>query len=256
MTQTSPLIPTFETLKVPVHAVQIPETIALIRQWASERSSCRYIVLGGMHGVMEAQRSEAVMATYRDANLVVPDGMPLVWISRLRGYKLRRRVYGPELVEAACAALGSEFKHYFYGGNEAVAEQMAGVLKERYGIVIAGCYSPPFRPLSDAEKAADIARINDSKADIVWVGIGAPKQELWMHANAPFLTAGVALGVGAAFDFITGKKAIAPAWMQENGLEWLFRLVTEPRRLWRRYLQNMPPFVAKVTLEELRRRFS
>jgi N-acetylglucosaminyldiphosphoundecaprenol N-acetyl-beta-D-mannosaminyltransferase len=195
---------------------------------------------------MRAQDDAGHMRALRGADLIVADGTPLVWISRLRGERRLRRVAGADLLAAVCERSEEEgWSHYFYGGAEGVAGRLASRLARHYPrINIAGTYSPPFRPLTEAETRADIARINSSGADIVWIGLGCPKQEAWMAANSQGLAGRILIGVGAAFDFHAGNIERAPRWMCDNGLEWLYRLASEPRRLWRRYLVLGPRFVA------------
>src|SRR5581483_2192390 len=208
----------------------------------------------GMHGVMEARQSAEFRQVLADADLVVPDGMPLVWMGRFHGIKrMRRRVYGPELMETFLRETGSAYRHFFYGGAEGVAGQLARVLQAKFGIQVAGTWCPPFRPLTPAEEAEVAARIEDSRPDIIWVGLSTPKQERWMHAHRN-VQVPVMIGVGAAFDFHTGRAAQAPVWMREHGLEWLFRLRSEPRPLWRRYIVLGGKFSWNITLQILRLR--
>jgi N-acetylglucosaminyldiphosphoundecaprenol N-acetyl-beta-D-mannosaminyltransferase len=245
-------ISSFRVLGVPVSAIQIPPAISVIEDWITERASTRYVAVTGMHGIMEAQRCGEFKSILSHAGLVVPDGMPLVWLGRTKGFPLRRRVYGPELMDTFCKTTAARYRHFFYGGAEGVAELLAKTLHERYGIRIAGAYSPPFRQLTAEEESAVAGRINSLSPDIVWVGLSTPKQERWMGAFQNRLNVPVLVGVGAAFDFATGRARQAPIWMQENGLEWLFRLSTEPRRLWRRYLIYGSQFVWNVSLERLK----
>jgi len=246
----------FEVLGVPVDAVQIPEVIDRMASWIRRREACRYVTVTGMHGVTEARRDPSLRAVFRGAGMVVPDGMPLVWLGRLKGHGLRRRVYGPELMLEFCSATAREgFRHFFYGGAPGVAEDLAARMSARCpGLVVAGTHTPPFRPLLAPEAAAVREKINASGADIVWVGLSTPTQERWMADNGPGLKAPVLVGVGAAFDFHTGRVPQAPAWMRESGLEWLYRLCREPRRLWRRYLLRGPEFIWNVSLELMKLR--
>ena len=176
--------------------------------------------------------------------------MPLVWAMNLLGESLRTRVYGPELMARACArAARSGERFYLYGGrNQGALVQLALNLRQRYpGIKIVGGYSPPHRPLTDEERSSAIEEINAARPDVVWVGIGVPKQEKWMLDVRPELEAPVLIGVGAAFDFHAGLVPQAPPFMQESGLEWAYRLAHEPRRLWRRYTRYNPRFVHAFT---------
>ena len=246
----------FCVLGVKVHAVQISDVIVRMQQWITRRAKCQFIAVTGMHGVMEARRDTEFMKILNSANLVVPDGMPLVWLGRCCGYRLRRRVYGPELLETFCANTArSDYRHYFYGGAPGVTEELTRKLIVRFpGLKIVGSHCPPFRALTDQEQRDIVRCIEDSRPDIVWVGLSTPKQEKWMYDFRSRLSVPILVGVGAAFDFHAGRVMQAPRWMREHGLEWLFRLVREPRRLWRRYLINGPKFVWLVVLESLRRR--
>jgi N-acetylglucosaminyldiphosphoundecaprenol N-acetyl-beta-D-mannosaminyltransferase len=237
---------------VRVTAVQIPEVVSAMERWIEERSLGHYIAVTGMHGIMEAQKDGGFRSILNAADLVVPDGMPLIWLSRWHGYPLRRRVYGPELMETFCRATGPRYRHFFYGGAPGVAELLAAVLKQRYGLNAVGSYSPPFRPLSDEEEAQEKSLVYGAAPDIIWVGLSTPKQERWMYEHCVHLRTPVMVGVGAAFDFFTGRIRQAPPWMRENGLEWLFRLIQEPRRLWQRYLVLGARFTWNVAFELLR----
>jgi len=242
----------FKVLGVRVDAVQIPEVISRITDWVEERRTGNYIAVTGMHGVVEAQQNPKFSSILNQASLVVADGMPLVWIGRRYGFNLQRRVYGPELLETFCRATGDRYCHFFYGGAPGVAEQLSEALQQRFGIRVGGVYSPPFRPLNASEKQCLQQLILDSRPDILWVGLSTPKQEIWMAEYRDLLGVPVMVGVGAAFDFLTGRTSQAPRWMREHGLEWLFRLATEPRRLWKRYLIGGSRFVWHVALEMTR----
>lgn len=240
----------FKVLGVRVNGVQIPGVVETVRQWIRDRGPARFIAVTGMHGVMEAQQSKEFRQVLSDADLVVPDGTPLVWMGRRYGFNLRRRVYGPELMETFLRETRGAYRHFFYGGAEGVADQLAVVLQKKFGIQVAGAWCPPFRALSTAEENEIATLIEETKPDIVWVGLSTPKQERWMHAHR-HLQAPVMIGVGAAFDFHTGRAVQAPVWMREHGLEWLFRLLSEPRRLWRRYIILGGKFGWNVTLQLL-----
>jgi N-acetylglucosaminyldiphosphoundecaprenol N-acetyl-beta-D-mannosaminyltransferase len=230
--------------------VSIPVVLDIMDGWIRAREP-RYVCVTDVHCVMESRRDPELRRIYHEAGLVVPDGMPLVWLSRLAGHAEAARVYGPDLLLACCEhSLTHGYRHFFYGGASGVADLLAERLAQRFpGLGVAGTYSPPFRPLTPAEDAAIVELINGSRADVVWVGLGAPKQERWMHAHRRSLRASVLLGVGAAFDFHAGVKKQAPRWLQRSGFEWAFRLLTEPRRLWRRYLRNNPAFIWNIALQ-------
>jgi N-acetylglucosaminyldiphosphoundecaprenol N-acetyl-beta-D-mannosaminyltransferase len=213
---------------------------------AVARRERAYVCVAAVHTVMEAREDPELRAAVDGAAFTVPDGQPLVWALRALGHRLRERVYGPELMARACArAAQSGQRHYLYGGrDEAALADLTHTLQERFpGLTVAGGHAPPFRPLSESELDALAAEIDAARPDVVWVGIGVPKQEKWMAAMRGRLAAPVLIGVGAAFDFHAGLVPQAPGWMQRAGLEWAFRLRQEPRRLWRRYLRHNPRFV-------------
>ena len=244
----------FEVLGVRVHAAQIPNAVAQMTRWIHEKKGSHSIAATGMHGIVEAQRDPSFKEILNSTDLVVPDGMPLVWLARRRGHDLSRRVYGPDLLLAFCEATqGQGCRHFFYGGGPGVAEQLAESLKRRFpGLQLAGTYSPPFRPLSKEEDNEIMPMISRTAPDVVWVGLGTPKQEHWMHEHRNQLNVPVLVGVGAAFDMLSGKKRRAARWMREDGFECLFRLLLEPRRLWRRYLIYGAQFILYLFWEGLR----
>jgi N-acetylglucosaminyldiphosphoundecaprenol N-acetyl-beta-D-mannosaminyltransferase len=205
-----------------------------------------YVCVCNVHAVMASAEDPELHAALMGSSLNVPDGQPLVWALKLLGHSLDDRVYGPELMAQYCArAVSSGQRMYLYGGrNQGALVQLALNLRQRYpGVRIVGGYSPPHRPLATEERAAVVKEINGSRADVVWVGIGVPKQEKWMAEMRAELEAPVLVGVGAAFDFHAGLVPQAPNWLQESGLEWAYRLAHEPRRLWRRYTRYNPRFV-------------
>jgi N-acetylglucosaminyldiphosphoundecaprenol N-acetyl-beta-D-mannosaminyltransferase len=207
-----------------------------------------YICVTGVHGVSEAQADPGFRSILNRAFLCTPDGMPLVWVGRLHGQKHMARVYGPDLMLAVMERSEREgWTHFFYGGANGTAEQLRAKLLERFPkLQIAGTYEPPFRPLNAIEQKDLAERIYLTKPDLFWVGLSTPKQERFMAEYLPRLDATLMFGVGAAFDFLAGKTRQAPRWMQRSGLEWFFRLCSEPRRLWKRYLKNNPLFVARL----------
>jgi N-acetylglucosaminyldiphosphoundecaprenol N-acetyl-beta-D-mannosaminyltransferase len=203
---------------------------------------------------MESRQDPELLRIHNAAGMVTPDGMPLVWLARRAGFPHVDRVYGPDLVLACCeASVARGYRHFLYGGGPGVPERLAERLQARFpGLRVVGCHSPPFRALVSREDDTVVERINASGADIVWVGLSTPKQERWMHTHRPYLTAPVLIGVGAAFDFHAGLKRQAPRWIQRSGLEWLFRLSQEPRRLWRRYSYNNTRFLLDLALHRNR----
>lgn len=239
-------------LGIRLGATNMRDSVRQIASWI-ETKKRGYVCVTGVHGVMECQRSERVHAAHNGATLIVPDGMPLVYISRLAGHRNSGRVYGPDLMLEVCReSVGRGYKHFLYGTTPATLQKLAARLSYDFpGLQIVGSYSPPFRPPTPEEAAATVSLINSCEPDIVWVGLSTPKQECWMSDNRGALNAPVLIGVGAAFDFHAGNVRQAPRWMQPLCLEWLFRLVSEPRRLWKRYLSNNPRFLWRVTLQGL-----
>ncbi len=211
-----------------------------------------YICVTGVHGVMEAQVDESFKKILNDAFLCTPDGMPMVWAGRLDGHREMSRVYGPDLMLDVCRwSETSGAKHFFYGGADGVAELLSQKLKEKFPkLQVTGTFTPPFRALNEAEVKSLSAQIAAGQPDILWVGLSTPKQEKFMAEFLPRLDVTLMLGVGAAFDFHTGRVSQAPRWMQRSGLEWLYRLGSEPRRLWKRYLRNNPLFVLNYLLQK------
>jgi N-acetylglucosaminyldiphosphoundecaprenol N-acetyl-beta-D-mannosaminyltransferase len=245
-------IPRINILGVGISALTLAQATAQIAAWIENRA-CQYVSVCTVHTLMECQRDETMRHAVNGAGLATPDGMPLVWLSRWRSRAAVSRVYGPDLMLAlAQLSLEQGYTHYFYGGAAGVPQLLAETLQTRLpGLKVAGAYSPPFRPLTPSEEADMIEQINGAAPDIVWVGLGTPKQDLWMAAHRQQLTAPVLIGVGAAFDFHTGRIPQAPRWMQQAGLEWSFRLWQEPKRLWYRYLVYNPLFVLLVFAQTL-----
>ncbi|SOH95455.1 N-acetylglucosaminyldiphosphoundecaprenol N-acetyl-beta-D-mannosaminyltransferase [Monaibacterium marinum] len=243
---------TFDVLGIPIAVTSLPDAQARIEGWAADQTG-RYV------GVREAASSMAMsddpdlLAIAQGAAMNVPDGMPLVWIGKLRGLPVQRTC-GPDLIDHMMATSAqSRLKHYLYGGKEGVADTLRAVFESRYpGVQIVGTECPPFRALTQQEDAAVVERISASGADVVWVGISSPKQDVWMRDHVDALPQTL-IGVGAAFDFHSGAVQRAPVWMQKSGLEWLHRLSSEPRRLWRRYLILVPRFAWRVLRAEVQR---
>jgi N-acetylglucosaminyldiphosphoundecaprenol N-acetyl-beta-D-mannosaminyltransferase len=216
-----------------------------------------YICVAAVHTVMACQEDPTLREAVLGADFTVPDGQPLVWALRALGQPVRERVYGPELMDRACArAAGNGQRFFLYGGrNQGALVELTRMLRLRHpGLEIVGGYAPPFRELTDAEDEAVAHLIRRSRADVVWVGIGVPKQEKWMARMRDRLDAPVLIGVGAAFDFHAGLVPQAPAALQRCGLEWLYRLWQEPRRLWRRYARYNPLFIWEFARQYAARR--
>jgi N-acetylglucosaminyldiphosphoundecaprenol N-acetyl-beta-D-mannosaminyltransferase len=246
----------------PIHAAPPPSTVDVLGvplaltdydhtlDWVDTMIATRrkgYVCVCNVHTVMASSEDLELRAALDGSAVNVPDGQPLVWAINALGHSLAGRVYGPELMSRACArAAASGHRFYLYGGrNQGALVQLALNLRQRHpGVKIVGGYSPPHRPLTEEEQWAVAREINHAKADVVWVGIGVPKQEKWMGQMRPRLDPSLLIGVGAAFDFHAGLVPQAPNWIQEAGLEWAYRLAHEPRRLWRRYLRYNPRFLA------------
>jgi N-acetylglucosaminyldiphosphoundecaprenol N-acetyl-beta-D-mannosaminyltransferase len=207
-----------------------------------------YICVRDAHGVMLAQKDPAFRRVLNEAFLCTPDGMPMVWMGRLDGYREMSRVYGPDLMLEVCAwSEKNPCRHFFYGGVPGVAEELRDKLTARFPkLEVAGTFTPPFRPLNTEEENKLQEQIHAAKPDILWVGLSTPKQEKFMAEFLPKLDVTLMIGVGAAFDFHSGRVRQAPRWMQRSGLEWFYRLGCEPRRLGKRYLKNNPLFVLKI----------
>ena len=245
----APHIPSVDVLGVGISAIDMEMALAEITTWVESRES-HYVCVTGVHGVMESVRDSDLRRIHNSSGLTTPDGMPMVWCAHWAGARHVRRVSGPDLMAALSARAAEQgWTSYFYGGAPHVAELLADRLAEQFpGFRTVGTYSPPFRKLSPQEDETIIEAIESTQPDLVWVGLGTPKQERWMASHVGKLNAPVLLGVGAAFDINAGLVRRAPNWMQQSGMEWLFRLGTEPGRLWRRYLRNNPAFAARVLL--------
>jgi N-acetylglucosaminyldiphosphoundecaprenol N-acetyl-beta-D-mannosaminyltransferase len=233
-----------DILGVGVSPINLDDAIATIEHWISGGSR-NYVCITGVHGVMESRRDYCLRRIHNEAGMVAPDGMPLVWLSRFLGKHRTERVYGPDLMRKMTAVSSLRgYRQFYYGGAEDVADKLKQALITAHPkLDVAGTLCPPFRELTPEEDRAVVAAINAARPDIVWVGLSTPKQEFWMANHLGLIEAPVMVGVGAAFDFLAGTKRQAPRWMQRNGLEWLFRLCSEPRRLWRRYAYIVPGFL-------------
>ena len=236
-----------------VHALDLPRTLELFGQAIAQRRK-GYVCVTGVHGVMEARRDSAFRKILNSSFLTTPDGMPMVWVGRCQGLGRMRRVYGPDLMLGVMErSVPEEWTHFLYGGQEGVASRLAEALRARVpGVRIVGTYTPPFRPLTASEEADLAAAVAAVRPDIIWVGLSTPKQEAFMAGHIASLDTVLMVGVGAAFDLHTGRIADAPRWVKASGLQWLHRLIQEPRRLWRRYLVNNPRFVGAILLQLLR----
>ena len=243
-------VPSFQILGVRVHVVEMADTMKHLRAWIEDRqSSARFVAVTAMHGVAAARRDAAFRRVLNSADLLVADGTPLVWVARIKGHRFRRRVSGCDLLDNFCRDSGGAYRHFFYGGTPGAAERLANTLRDRFGIVVAGTYTPPFRPMTNAEESELATIVERASPDVLWVGLSTPKQENWMYQHRHKVKVPLMLGVGAAFDLNSGNVERAPVWMRDHGLEWLFRLAAEPRRLWKRYLITIPHALWFVGLE-------
>jgi len=235
------LFAAFNLIGVRINAVDHHWIILKMGEWIRICSLGNTIVFGNVHIVMESRQDPTFAEAVAAATLVAPDGMPIMLAARSRGYPLRDRADGPGLMQKALTNADCRaWRHYFYGGTP---EVLAALCHKYPDVQVAGTYSPPFRPLTPEEDALVVDNINASRADALWVGLGCPKQECWMAEHASRLQVPVILAVGQAFDLLSGAKKSAPRWMRAVGLEWLYRLLSEPRRLWKRYLLYNPWFV-------------
>ena len=242
-------------LGVGISVLNLRTAVLAIEQAIQERRK-GYICVTGVHGVMESQEDPSFKQMLNSAFLCTPDGMPMVWLGKIHGFKEMDRVYGPDLMLDVCQwSESSRCRHFFYGGAPGIAEQLAQRLRARFSrLNIVGCYTPPFRPLTGEEEAQLRGMVTAARPDIIWVGLSTPKQEKFMVEFLPKLETTLMIGVGAAFDFHAGRVKQAPRWMQRCGLEWFFRLCSEARRVWRRYLRNNPIFLFKIGTQLLRLR--
>jgi N-acetylglucosaminyldiphosphoundecaprenol N-acetyl-beta-D-mannosaminyltransferase len=243
-----------DILGIGVSAINLDDAVATIERWIGERGR-NYVCITGVHGVMESRRDERLRRIHNQAGMVTPDGMPLVWFSRLSGKDHTERVCGSDLMRKMTTVSSQRgYRQFYYGGPEGLADELREVLVHRHPTLeVVGTLCPPFRELTPQEDQIAVDAINAKHPDIVWVGLSTPKQELWMANHLGRIEAPVMIGVGAAFDFLAGTKRQAPFWMQRNGLEWLFRLCSEPRRLWRRYAYMVLCFPILAAGELLRR---
>ncbi|MDA0265290.1 MAG: WecB/TagA/CpsF family glycosyltransferase [Chloroflexi bacterium] len=250
--ETSSETPSFRVLGTTVHLVEIPQVVSRIEYWIEhDREVCHHIVNSGMHGVMEAHRDSGLRRVFESVDLFAPDGILMVLLARLRGFKIAKKNTGPNVIwEFARSASENGYSSYFYGDEETVLQSLETKLKEAYpDLKIVGHRSPPFRALTPDEDAADLEEINRAAPDVLWVGLGMPKQERWIFDHRAQLNVPVAIGAGAAFKFVSGEISRGPEWVQNMGFEWLWRLISEPKRIWKRVFVDAPQFIGLVALE-------
>jgi N-acetylglucosaminyldiphosphoundecaprenol N-acetyl-beta-D-mannosaminyltransferase len=238
-------------LGIDISAINMSDALSKIEHLIITKKQ-GYVCVCPNHTIMESQKDSKLRDIVNSADVATPDGMSIVWASRLLGHHEVEQVAGSELMIAISDLSAKKgYTHFYYGGDNSVPGKLAESIQQRFpNLKIVGTYSPPFRKLADDENNAIIDMINNTNPDIVWVGLGMPKQELWIGDHFGQIKAPVMIGVGAAFDFLSGKKKRAPKWVQKAGLEWLFRLIQEPKRLWRRNLYH-PIFFFKLFLQIL-----
>ena len=244
--------PSIRVLGTKIHMVEIPEVVARMEHWIkNDHETCHHVVNSGMHGVMEAHRDAKLRGIFESVDLFAPDGILMVLVARLRGFKLKKKNTGPDVLwEFARSANEHGYSSYFYGDEEPVLQRLEERLKCVFpGLKIVGHRSPPFRQLTPEEDAADVAAINLAAPDVLWVGLGMPKQERWISEHRAQLRVPVAVGAGAAFKFVSGDVSQGPSWLRNMGFEWLWRLLSEPKRVWRRVLIDAPQFIGLVVLD-------
>jgi len=247
--------PRIDVLGVRAHALDVASAKAIVLA-AIKRHTKGYVCFVPVHGVMEAQHDAPLMKIYDDALMLAADGMPLVWVGHMQGFKSMERIAGPEMMLEIMG--GAEFRdctHFICGGDDGMAEELRDKLVARFPhLKVCGVFTPPFRPMKVEEERALIEAVHRAQPDIIWVGLGAPKQEHFMARYLPLLDTTLMMGVGAAFLLHTGRISDSPRWVKRAGLQWAHRLLQEPTRLWRRYLLRNPVFIAKVALQFLRAR--
>ncbi len=229
---------------VNVSAINLTLACDTICHWVENRKKA-YVCVVPASTVVDCQSDEAYRRVINSADMATPDGMPIVWLERLKGYRKVERTYGPDLMLAICKISEEKgYKQYLCGSTPTTCERLESKLKEKFPkLKIVGRFSPSFGEISEKENEMIIQAINQSNPDILWLGLGSPKQDFWMYEHRPKLNVPVIVGVGAAFDFLSGVKKQAPRWIRNIGLEWFFRLCCEPRRLWKRYLIGNSKFI-------------
>lgn len=244
LSEVKPRINNFNVCGVPVSAINLQEACRQIDEWIQQKEQ-RYVCIAPVATIVDAQNDQDYRKVVIGADMITPDGMPLVWIGRFKGKHHVGRTYGPDLLEALCKEGEIKgYRHYFYGGTQECSQRLEINLKRRFpNIQIAGRYVPGQLPIHFLEKEEILKGIDQSRADILWIGLGSPKQDFWMAEHRNRLNVPVMIGVGAAFDFLAGTKPQAPRWIRQSGLEWFYRLCCEPQRLAKRYLVGNARFL-------------
>jgi N-acetylglucosaminyldiphosphoundecaprenol N-acetyl-beta-D-mannosaminyltransferase len=242
-------------LGVKVSAVNLSTAVDMADRWIGAKNR-GYICVTGVHGVMEAQKDAEFLHILNHAFINTPDGMPMSWVGHLQGLSQMDRVFGPDFMAAMCQlSVERGYRHFLYGGEPGVAELLKETLQRRFpGLRVVGTYTPPFRNLSAAEEDDVLTQVQVSKPHILWVGLSTPKQERFMAHYIDRLEVPLLVGVGAAFDYHTGRVRDCPHWIKRAGLQWVHRLLQDPKRLWKRYLRNNPVFIWNIALQALKLR--
>lgn len=237
-------------LGVGVSATNMERVLSLFDEWLGNGTR-GYVCVTGVHGIMEAQRDPALCEILNRSLLTTPDGMPTVWVGRLQGYRRMGRVFGPDLMASVCRlSCEKGYTHYFYGGGPGTVDRLRETLTNRFpGLRVVGTFTPPFRSLTPSEEQELLEDVSRARPQIFWVGLSTPKQERFMAQYIQKIETKIMVGVGAAFDFHTGRIKDSPEWIKKAGLQWAHRLAQEPRRLTRRYIRNNPGFVWKISLQ-------
>lgn len=251
------MVETYDLLGVNVAVTNLSRSCKVVDEWIKQKHKT-YVCIAPVSTIMDCQDSEEYRSVINSSGMTTPDGMPLVWTGKLRGKKEISRTYGPDLMPALCdLSQDRGYKHYFYGGTQESLTYLKQRLTDQYPkLNVAGSHAPAMLNIKEKEDQNVIDAINEAQPDILWVGLGSPKQDYWMSIHRPELNVPVIIGVGAAFDFLSGAKKQAPRWVQRSGLEWLYRLVSEPKRLWRRYLIGNTRFIWLLIKDSLRRTFT
>ena len=231
-------------LGVKVSAIDMGLAVKLAEEWIAAGKP-GYVCVTGVHGVMEAKRDPELLRIFNHAAMLTPDGMPLTWVGRLQGFTRMNRVFGPDFMMEMCRiSLAQGYRHFLYGGKPGVAQALGEAMQRKFpGLQVAGIFTPPFRSLAPDEERELAEQVRQAQPHILWVGLSTPKQERFMAQYVDRLQVPLLVGVGAAFDFHTGRIRDCPAWIKHAGLQWVHRLIQDPRRLWKRYLINNPAFL-------------
>jgi N-acetylglucosaminyldiphosphoundecaprenol N-acetyl-beta-D-mannosaminyltransferase len=244
-------LPFANVLGVRVSAVDLKSAVDLCDRWIRSARGNGYICATGVHGIMEAHADSGVRRVLNHALINVPDGMPMSWVGHLQGFRNMDRVFGPDLMMAMCRlSVERGYRNFFYGGKPGVAALLSRTLQRTIpGLQVVGTYTPPFRSLTSDEEKDVLARVRESRPHIIWVGLSTPKQERFMAQYVDSFQVPLMFGVGAAFDFHTGAIRDCSAWIKRAGLQWVHRLMQDPRHLWKRYLRNNPAFLWHIALQ-------